>query len=121
MLPKLFYHISVGIAKIIYSAYSLNAPTTTVLMNGLSSSCVLASTTVPQATSADVRRMVTGGLIRLVLLLTGVACLRIPATSTPRVTIGVATALLCAAEQLVTALRVQSTNNRCKIYDSEVN
>ena len=97
MLPKLFYHISVGIAKIIYSAYSLNAPTTTVLMNGLSSSCVLASTTVPQATSADVRRMVTGGLARLAQLPAGAAWVHGPVMSTPRVTIGVATALLCAA------------------------
>ena len=46
-------------------------PTTTVLMNGLSSSCVLAATTVPTATSPRARRMVTGGLARLAQLPAG--------------------------------------------------
>ena len=49
------------------------APTTTVLMHGLSSSCVLATITVLMATSAIVQRMATGGLIRLAQLLTGAA------------------------------------------------
>ncbi len=72
--------------------------TTTVSMNGLSSSCVLATTAVPTATSAHVRRWALGGLIRLDPLPTGATCIRLPATSTPGITIGVASALLCAAE-----------------------
>ena len=92
-------------------------PTTTVLMNGLSSSCVLATTTVPTATSPRVRRMATGGLIRLVPLPTGATWVRVPATSTLRMSIGVATVLLCVAEQLVTALRVGVENNRGEILD----
>ncbi len=47
-------------------------PTTTVLMNGLSSSCVLATITVLMATSAIVRRLVAGGLVRLTRLPTDV-------------------------------------------------
>ncbi len=46
-------------------------PTTIVLTNGLSSSCVLASTAVPTATSTYVRRMASGGLARLDQLPTG--------------------------------------------------
>ncbi len=87
-------------------------PTTTVLMNGLSSSCVLASTLVPTATSPRVRWMATGGLIRLVPLPSGAAWLRGLAMSTPSVTLSVAPALLCAAGQLVTALRVGVVCNR---------
>ncbi len=87
-------------------------PTITVLMNGLSSSCVLASTTVPTATSTYVRRVATGGLIRLVLLPTGATWLRGPAPSSPRITSSVAAALLCAAAQLVTALLVGVVCNR---------
>ena len=71
--------------------------TTTVLMNGLSSSCVLASTAVPTATSAGVRRMATGGLARLAQPPPGAAWVRLPATSAPMITISVVTALLCAA------------------------
>ncbi len=73
-------------------------PTTTVLMNGLSSSCVLATTTVPTATSAGVRRMASGGLLRLDQLSAGAIWIRISAMSTPRIAISVAVALLCAAE-----------------------
>ncbi len=87
-------------------------PTTTVLMIGLSSSCVLAATAVPMATPTRVRRMATGGLARLVLLPPGAAWVRIPATSTPRITFSVATVLLCAAGQLVTALLVGVVCNR---------
>jgi hypothetical protein len=43
--------------------------------------------------------MAAGGLARLVPLPAGAAWVRIPATSTPRLTIGVASALLCAAER----------------------
>ena len=74
------------------------APTTTVLMNGLSSSCVLAATYVPTATSTNVRRMATGGLARLAPLPTGAAWPRGPVMSMPRVAVSVATVLLCAAE-----------------------
>ncbi len=87
-------------------------PTTIVSMNGLSSSCVLAATAVPMATSTRVRRMATGGLIQLVPLPTGAAWVRIPATLTPRITFSVATVLLCAAGQLVTALLVGVVCNR---------
>ena len=73
-------------------------PTTIVLMNGLSSSCVLASTTVPTAHSTYVRRVATGGPVRLDQLPTGATCIRGSATSTPSITIGVATVLRCAAE-----------------------
>ena len=73
------------------------ALTTTVLMNGLSSSCVLASTTVPTATSTYVRRLATGGPVRLAQLPTGAAWIRGLALSPPRITISVASALLCAA------------------------
>ncbi len=71
-------------------------PTTTVLMNGLSSSCVLVSTTVPTAISTDVRRVASGGLARLAQLPTGAPCMRGPVMSTPRITISVASVLLCA-------------------------
>ncbi len=73
------------------------------------------------ATSSHVRRVATGGLALLALLLTGATWTRVLVTSTLSITVSVATVLLCAAGQLVTALRVQPTNNRCKIYDSEVN
>ncbi len=66
-------------------------------MNGLSSSCVLATTTVPTATSASVRRLATGGLIRLDPLPTGATWIRGPALSTPKLSISVAPALRCAA------------------------
>ncbi len=72
-------------------------PTTTVLTNGLSSSCVLASTTVPTATSTHARRMAAGGLARLAQLPTGASWVRGPATSTLRITFSVASVLLCAA------------------------
>ena len=66
--------------------------------------------------------MAPGGLLRLAQLSTGATWVRGPVImSMPRITIPVAAVLLCAAGQLVTALRVQPTNNRCKIYDSEVN
>ncbi len=42
--------------------------------------------------------MATGGLVQLVPLPTGATWIRGPALSTPRVAIGVATVLLCAAE-----------------------
>ncbi len=71
-------------------------PATTVLMHGLSSSCVLASTTVPTATSALVRWMAAGGLARLGQLPTGATWVRGLAMSTPKITASVATALLCA-------------------------
>jgi hypothetical protein len=71
-------------------------PTTTVLMIGLSSSCVLATTAVPTATSSDVQRIATGGPVRLAQLPTGATCIRGPAMSTPSITISVASALLCA-------------------------
>ena len=87
-------------------------PTTIVSMNGLSSSCVLATTTVPTATSTDVRRMAAGGLARLAQLPTGAPWLRGPVVSTPRITISVATVLLCAAGQLVTVLLVGVVCNR---------
>ncbi len=74
------------------------APITTVLMNGLSSSCVLATTTVPTATSTHVRRVATGGLALLALLLTGATWTRVLVTSTLSITVSVATVLLCAAE-----------------------
>ena len=93
-------------------------PTTTVLMNGLSSSCVLASTAVPTAHSTYVRRVATGGPVRLDQLPTGATCIRGSATSTPSITIGVATALLCAAGQLVTALLVGVVCNRGAMYNS---
>ena len=67
-------------------------------MHGLSSSCVLASTTVPTATSAGVRRMASGGLLRLDQLPAGATWVRVSASSTPRLIIGVDTVLLCAAE-----------------------
>ncbi len=73
------------------------SPTTTALMNGLSSSCVLATTAVPTATSTDVRRMATGGLARLGQLPAGATWVHGPVMSTPRITVSVATALLCAA------------------------
>ena len=81
-----------------YGCLAPAPPTTIVLMNGLSSSCVLAATTVPTAASSHVRRMATGGLARLVPLPTGAICVRGPAMSAPRVTLSVASALLCAAE-----------------------
>ncbi len=93
-------------------------PTTIILTNGLSSSCVLASTTVPTAHSTYVRRVATGGPVRLAQLPTGATCIRGSATSTPSITIGVATALLCAAGQLVTALLVGVVCNRGAMYNS---
>ncbi len=67
-------------------------------MNGLSSSCVLATTTVLSATSPLVRRLASGGLVQLVPLPTGATWVRVSASSTPRLIIGVDTVLLCAAE-----------------------
>ncbi len=96
--PQILFYYSTNSQYSQYPAVLTPAPPTiTVLMNGLSSSCVLATTTVPTAASPRVRRLATGGLLRLVPLPTGTTWLRIPATSTPRVTVGVATALLCAA------------------------
>ena len=66
-------------------------------MNGLSSSCVLATTIVPMATSMRVQRMAIGDLLRLVLLPTGTPWAPIPAVSMPRLTFGVVVVLLCAA------------------------
>ncbi len=43
-------------------------PTITVLMNGLSSSCVLVVTIAPMATSTGVRLVAFGGRIRLAQL-----------------------------------------------------
>ncbi len=71
-------------------------PTTIVLMNGLSSSCVLATTTFPMATSTHVRRMAAGGLTRLGQLPAGATCIRGPVMSTPSITLSVASVLLCA-------------------------
>ncbi len=87
-------------------------------MYGLSSSCVLASTAVPTVTSTHVRRMAAGGLARLDQLPTGATCIRGSATSTPSITIGVTTVLLCAAGQLVTALLVGVVCNRGAMYNS---
>ena len=80
-----------------YGCFAPVPPTTIVLMNGLSSSCVLASTTVPTAPSTDVRRVASGGPVRPDQLPTGATCIRGPVMSTPRITISVASVLLCAA------------------------
>ena len=80
-----------------YGCFAPVLPTTIVLMNGLSSSCVLATTAVPTATSANVRRVATGGLARLAHLPTGATWVRGPVMSSPSVTVSMATALLCAA------------------------
>jgi len=71
--------------------------TTTVSMNGLSSSCVLAATTVPMVTSASVWHIAFGGRTRLDRLPVDTICTLALAMSMPGVAIGVGTALLCAA------------------------
>ncbi len=58
------------------------------------------------------RRVATGGLARLAPLPTGATWIPGPVLSTPRLSISVATVLLCAAGQLVTVLLVGVVCNR---------
>ena len=81
----------------ISSGFALPSPTTIVLMNGLSSSCVLASTTSPMAILANASLVVAGGQVQLVRLPMDALWQRSPIRSTPRIMFGEVAVLLCAA------------------------